>query len=1268
MAAKLEENLVSVKTESQVPRQRRFADFSIYLKALLHVYTPKLLAVLTFILTIILDNMLGLFLLTVLILSMVIDVKTHWNNTWIAISVTTVLIMAAQIAFAFPSVTNLLLEDEIVWIGLGSRTKEIAGVFGWCCGLLVLCGLVGWTQKWDKYHMTNEEFHKIEEQYKSFVRVSQRMSKSRMSKDEPGSPNEGQFDVSSPEYKAFQAIRPYFKIKKFIRGFRTFYHRHGYELSLFFLVVSAFCRLNILSALYIIIATSLSFCTHFFNSREKYWLNRLRILRRIWRIIYVLLSIDMVRQYFFLLWFPGTWNINKPLSSWSFSCDPNATVVKPGNSKSDYEICVTNYKSWLSLDSFTNEALAANFGTLFLMISFDNYFYPLKEESERNYIAGDKNDFTARDRTDLLSTLKYFVFCYSYKAFLGVFVLAGIMGNVTGTKADLISVFYVVLGVLLLYGSKSILKRKNQLWKIIEIVNCAVLIAFLVYDAPFFGCPINVQGWEYYTNAECLYYQATPPNVVLSNTFFDKLILLVGLNKTTVSQVFSSSKMLSLMFFFLFSILQRRIWNHVYMKAYVEPYLNREIALRERRGIHYVEKTHIQRINVFRNLLLRKSLLKASEEEIDKKVKLWEEITQGSSVELRDVSRNSPTLQEDPRKIACLKKIAPQLAENTTIMYDDLLMYMHECDYNPEETLKRVRLECKLLKHQLKAELHHIPKIGLPPLRSESLASIEAAELKHKEIIHKMASSGEKKSLRSPSKVDLELSAPEKLQSPEVAEKNMESPEVAHKKTESSEAEKKHTESTEAEKKNTEAAVEIQLNKDNIDSDEEEKKPEGSKVKVWFWEVKMRVIEEIKECFSLNEDAKNLNADTSIVYLVFYYILTYWVEIAYIILLLRFVLSPNILTFFPALGVFCYAAVEYPVPSTYYWKTAMWYTIIVIFAKFTIQLPFFCGGIASGITLYFGNEPGCQPGPNYPLQTNIDKIIGLYKFSTQSSTQTSSTQPDRIIWGLLPDFLTLVALMISRFVLKKRGIWHHVALTNDPVYVPQFKKHSEDLKSSIMSEEQSFRHSREKRKFCARVKKTLKNFTWNLFPYNISNEEVSQFNSVKKPGRDYYNSSTVMSIIILVFLVLFFTSMDGSGISLSESLQQSSFSGGMVLAVVVTFILMLVDRTLYVSKEDFLSEQLRSESKTFWKLFTYSSGKKVILHYALTILLMGYVLIKLIYAVNTPSVPYISFFFGLVAIYLYYSALQVKYGYPLLTNTHAFNSYDLITSLSYRGN
>ena len=66
--------------------------------------------------------------------------------------------------------------------------------------------------------------------------------------------------------KEFDNLRAIYSGKRIERTFTSIYHRHGYELCLFMVIVLSFYRLNLVSLIYVILASMFSFCSHFFNS------------------------------------------------------------------------------------------------------------------------------------------------------------------------------------------------------------------------------------------------------------------------------------------------------------------------------------------------------------------------------------------------------------------------------------------------------------------------------------------------------------------------------------------------------------------------------------------------------------------------------------------------------------------------------------------------------------------------------------------------------------------------------------------------------------------------------------------------------------------------------------------------------------------------------------------------------------------------------------------------------------------------------------------
>jgi len=80
----------------------------------------------------------------------------------------------------------------------------------------------------------------------------------------------------------------------------------------------------------------------------------------------------------------------------------------------------------------------------------------------------------------------------------------------------------------------------------------------------------------------------------------------------------------------------------------------------------------------------------------------------------------------------------------------------------------------------------------------------------------------------------------------------------------------------------------------------------------------------------------------------------------------------------------------------------------------------------------------------------------------------------------------------------------------------------------------------------------------------------SLFPTIKeqKPGLDLYAPMVLVQVIIIVFLVLFYTRMDPDYTNItSEDLTPSQFNSTMVLAVFLQIIIIVLDRYLYLSRD-----------------------------------------------------------------------------------------------------
>ena len=104
-----------------------------------------------------------------------------------------------------------------------------------------------------------------------------------------------------------------------------------------------------------------------------------------------------------------------------------------------------------------------------------------------------------------------------------------------------------------------------------------------------------------------------------------------------------------------------------------------------------------------------------------------------------------------------------------------------------------------------------------------------------------------------------------------------------------------------------------------------------------------------------------------------------------------------------------------------------------------------------------------------------------------------------------------------------------------------------------------------------------KSYFKKLFP-RIRNE---------KPGKDFYSYYTILQIIILIYIIFFYTKMERDSIIYNASVFKiKQFSGNMVIFAFIHIIILVFDRFLYL-------KSARKLKKISFKVFNKNSGEDV---------------------------------------------------------------------------
>ena len=124
--------------------------------------------------------------------------------------------------------------------------------------------------------------------------------------------------------------------------------------------------------------------------------------------------------------------------------------------------------------------------------------------------------------------------------------------------------------------------------------------------------------------------------------------------------------------------------------------------------------------------------------------------------------------------------------------------------------------------------------------------------------------------------------------------------------------------------------------------------------------------------------------------------------VCYFFMILDHMLSGSILTLVYPLSIFCYALLEYPRPKKIYWILVLYYTLILMCAKFIIQLK---------IVFIIINEE------TYKQLTNnlYENRLGLKYIE-----KTFSSEFIRYIFF---DALIIICVLINRNLLISEGLW-----------------------------------------------------------------------------------------------------------------------------------------------------------------------------------------------------------------------------------------------------
>ena len=354
--------------------------------------------------------------------------------------------------------------------------------------------------------------------------------------------------------------------------------------------------------------------------------------------------------------------------------------------------------------------------------------------------------------------------------------------------------------------------------------------------------------------------------------------------------------------------------------------------------------------------------------------------------------------------------------------------------------------------------------------------------------------------------------------------------------------------------------------------------------------------------------------------------------------LLALILHPSLLSSIIPLSIFCYALFEYPrAPSTYF-LMAFSYTCAIIAAKFIFQLPLFCTRDTDRMYI-LAPSVLCAPPPtsdDAAAYYQFDYLLGIVKAMSS------------FFVFVLPDLLCLLSIVWHRELSLERGVWLRDESQEDLVH-PSVMKLLERYESAQDGQPRSgtaaasvpqpnvHASNRIHSWFEAANLKLLYVFSflppWFQSYYHrlIPTQRLHGI-TVNRPGNDFFLLIFFIELTCAALILFNWNNMAATTTTAVSSFTTNLFSAQMVLILFIQTLIIVCERMIYNFR---------------------SITAKLLLQYATSVFWL--ILIVIVWpqwserGVETNAS--LEIFLFLKLLYLFFSALQIYYGFPPVETT-----------------
>ena len=296
--------------------------------------------------------------------------------------------------------------------------------------------------------------------------------------------------------------------------------------------------------------------------------------------------------------------------------------------------------------------------------------------------------------------------------------------------------------------------------------------------------------------------------------------------------------------------------------------------------------------------------------------------------------------------------------------------------------------------------------------------------------------------------------------------------------------------------------------------------------------------------------------------------------VTYAFMLLNHLINGSVTSIFYPMFIFLFGICQYPRPARLFWKILLVYTAFLIFLKLMIQL-----NIWEKIDALKGFLEDIK-------NDNLIFNLGFQKIDNSNFLN--------FFKYVFPDILVLMVITINQFILIRKGLWYScetdyetIEESNDRIIKFNSKKKNAEI--GIDVESKKILPQNEIISLVGKLKQPKK---VNIIK-RISNFYKSNFTRIRneKPGKDFYTSYTLFLIIILIYIIFFYTKMEQDKMVYNvDTFKVKQFSGNTVIFAFLHVFLLVFDRFLYL-------KNARRLQKISFKVYDKTTGEDITYKY-----------------------------------------------------------------------